>query len=76
MNSRFWWSMMDCGNDGGRVRRPVLPQGVTKPVGGNSLSRKGKYTEVGNYQKCRPTRVANQSWSRKRVGMHGHGKEQ
>jgi hypothetical protein len=24
---------MDCGNDGGRVPRPVLPQCVTKPVG-------------------------------------------
>jgi hypothetical protein len=29
---------MDCGNDGGRVLRPVLPQGVTKPVGVNFLS--------------------------------------
>jgi hypothetical protein len=33
MNSQFWRSMMDCGNDGGRVPRPVLPQGVTKLVG-------------------------------------------
>jgi hypothetical protein len=39
MIPRFWWSMMDCGNDGGRVPRPVLPQGVPKPVG-NSLSGK------------------------------------
>jgi hypothetical protein len=38
MIPRFWRSMMDCGNDGGRVPRPVLPQGVTKPVGVNFLS--------------------------------------
>jgi hypothetical protein len=77
MNSRFWRSMMDCGNDGGRVPRPVLPKrSVTVSGGGNSLSRKSKYAEVGNYQKCRPARVANRSWSRKRVGMHGRGKEQ
>jgi hypothetical protein len=44
--------------------------------GANSLSRKGKYVEVGNYRRCRPVRVVNRSWSRKRVGMHGHGKEQ
>jgi hypothetical protein len=50
MNSRFWRSMMDCGNDGGRVPRPVLPnRSVTVSGGGNSLSRKGKYAEDGNY---------------------------
>jgi hypothetical protein len=77
MNSRFWRSMMDCGNDGGRVPRPVFPKrSVTVSGGGNSLSRKGKYVEVSNYQRCRPARVANRSWSLKRVGMHGRGKEQ
>jgi hypothetical protein len=36
--------------------------------GANSLSRKGKYAEVGNYSRCRPARVANRSWSRKKGG--------
>jgi hypothetical protein len=50
MNSQFWRSMMDCGNDGGRVPRPVLPKARNQTGGGNSLSRKDKYAEVGNYQ--------------------------
>jgi hypothetical protein len=38
MISRFWRSMMDCGNDGGRVPRPVLPKARNQIGGGNSLS--------------------------------------
>jgi hypothetical protein len=41
---------MDCSNDGGRVLRPVLPKVRNQTGGGNSLSRKDKYAEVGNYQ--------------------------
>jgi hypothetical protein len=38
MISRFWRSMMDCGNDRGRVLRPVLPKACNQTGGGNSLS--------------------------------------
>jgi hypothetical protein len=38
MIPRFWRSMMDCGNDGGRVPRPVLPKVRNQTGGGNSLS--------------------------------------
>jgi hypothetical protein len=43
--------------------------------GANSLPRRGKYAKVGNYRRCRQARVANRSWSHKRVGMHGREKE-
>jgi hypothetical protein len=42
--------MMDCGNDGGRVPRPVLPKVRNQTGGDNSLLRKDKYAKVGNYQ--------------------------
>jgi hypothetical protein len=67
--------MMDCGNDGGRVPRPVLPQGVTKPVGVTHC-QEGQVCRGRQLPKCRPVRVANRSWSRKRVCMQGHKKEQ
>jgi hypothetical protein len=74
MISRSWRSMMDCGNDGGRVPRSVLPQCVTKPVGVTLCM--GKICRGQQLPKSRPARVANRSWSRKRVGMQGRGKEQ
>jgi hypothetical protein len=40
MNSQFWRSMMDCGKDGGRVPRPVLPKARNQTGGDSSLSGK------------------------------------
>jgi hypothetical protein len=74
MIPQFWRSMMDCGNDGGRVPRPVLPQCVTKPVGVTHCQ--GQVCWGRQLPKSRPARVANRSWSRKRVGMQGRRKEQ
>jgi hypothetical protein len=75
MISWFWRSMMDCGNDGGRVPRPVLPKVCNQTGGGNSFLE-GQVCRGRQLPKCRPARVANRSWSRKRVGMRGRGKEQ
>jgi hypothetical protein len=66
--------MMDCGNDGGRVSRLVLPQGVSIPVGVIHC-QEGQVCRGRQLPKCIPTRVANRSWSRKRVGMQGRRKE-
>jgi hypothetical protein len=66
---------MDCGNDGGRVPRPVLPKVRNQTGGGNSLLG-GQVCRGRQLPKCRPVRVANRSWSRKRVGMQGREKEQ
>jgi hypothetical protein len=74
MIPRFWWSMMDCGNDEGSVPRLVLPQCVTKPVGVTHC--RGQVCRGRQLPKSRPASVANRSWSRKRVGMQGRGKEQ
>jgi hypothetical protein len=70
----FWRSMMDCGNNGGTVPRPVLPQCVIKPVGVTHCQE--QVCRGRQLPKSRPVRVANRSWSHKRVGMQRHGKEQ
>jgi hypothetical protein len=64
---RFWRSIMDCGNNGGRVPRPVLPQCVSKPVGVTHC-QKGQICRGRQLPKCRPARVANRSWSHKKGG--------
>jgi hypothetical protein len=74
MISRSWRSMMDCGNDGSRVPRPVLPQCITKLVGVTLCQRQVCWGR--QLPKSRMARVANRSWSCKRVGMQGRKKEQ
>jgi hypothetical protein len=48
---------------------------VTKPVGVTHY-QEGQVCRGRQLPKCRPARVAIQSWSRKRVSMQGRGKEQ
>jgi hypothetical protein len=71
---RFWRSMMDCSNNGGRLLRSGITKSVRWPAGVTYC--RGQVYWGRQLPKSRPAWVANQSWSCKRVGMQGRGKEQ
>jgi hypothetical protein len=68
----LWWiaAMM-----GVECRGRCYPKHITKPVGVTHC-QEGQVCRGRQLPKCRPARIANRSWSRKRVGMQGRGKEQ
>jgi hypothetical protein len=68
----LWWIVAMTGVE---CRGWCYPKCVTKPVAVTHC-QEGQVCRGRQLPKCRPSRVANQSWSHKRVGMQGHRKEQ